>query len=95
MITCPCCKGFGHLDVDETVHFTPSQQRIFDALRSRPRTCAELVDLLYAEREDGGPDFAATTVHVFVNQMRGKLKPHGMTIRSGGGPGAVYRLEAL
>jgi hypothetical protein len=95
MIVCPCCKGEGHISATEDVSLTPLQRRIYDALATRPRTNIELQDAMYGDRPDGGPENGNTVVSVLVNQMKHRLRPHGMTVRSTGGPGALYRLEAL
>lgn len=66
------------------VRLSPRKAIYIDALyRARNRggiqTRAELMDAVYADKEDGGPDdFVTGSVH--LNQIRKKIEPVGWTI---------------
>jgi hypothetical protein len=53
-----------------------------------------IITFAYADREDGGPLWADTSVHVQIHKINKKLaKLTGQRIKaSSGGPGATYRL---
>lgn len=79
----------------------PVSQKIFDALTRRPYglTCHELVDAVYGDREDGGPDWARSSISVTVMRMNRWFakQGHSLRVRSrstgrGGGPGSRYQI---
>lgn len=77
------------------VHLSPLEYRIYDIVRKSkygipgPR----LIDRVYADREDGGPDTAATSVYVTIKKANRKLKPAGIKIAgTTPGRGAVYKI---
>lgn len=59
---------------------SPTQERILSALAARPMGTAELVNAIYGDREDGGPDSAVGAVKVQICLMRRKLVPEGWDI---------------
>lgn len=94
MKCCPTCgREFApEIDVGGTV-----RQRVFDTIARHTARGGigrrELVDAIYADDPNGGPDTdKCVTVHVYhINQL---FKKRGLSlrIRSTGGIGAVYRL---
>lgn len=75
--------------------------RVVDALyRAKPRMVAieALIDQLYWDDPNGGPDNAAASVVVMVSKLRRKLRTIGWTItdsRMGRGTPGRYRLEPI
>lgn len=47
-----------------------------------PLTTTELVDGIYGDREDGGPEFADKVVHVATWHARQRLSPLGLSLCS-------------
>jgi hypothetical protein len=99
MIPCPCCGGRGEIEERAPVELVGLQFKIFDEVRRHPHgiDTPKLVDCIYADRIDGGPDSALKTIHVMVWQLNRKLAKAGLrvanTARSGGG--GVYKLQRL
>jgi hypothetical protein len=95
-ITCPCCGGSGQIEEQGPVPLTPLQFKIYDAVwRSKygidSRT---LIDRIYADRIDGGPDNPRNAICVTIKNMNLRLATVGQSI--GGttrGRGSVYRLQ--
>ncbi len=62
----------------------------------RPVSGAAILDWLYGDREDGGPDWAADCVRAFVCRLRAALRKIGAPVEIvtvwGGGYGMVWRL---
>ena len=71
------------------------KQAIYDYIAVHPEgvTRAQIMDAIYGDREDGGPESGAI-VSVHLNKMRPVLHAAGLEIISpwGLGPGAGYRL---
>jgi hypothetical protein len=70
------------------------RQRIVDVIANRPDgvTRAELLDVVYADDVDGGPD-NANTIAVLIKHANEDLKPQGFRIEpTWRGRGARYRL---
>jgi hypothetical protein len=70
------------------------RQRIVDAIANRPAgiTRAELLDVVYADDVDGGPD-NANTISVLIKRANAELAPQGYRIEPAWrGRGARYRL---
>lgn len=92
---CPCC---GHaIDGSEKLsaavavaaaHASPQERRILFFLAKRfgsrvPTT--SLIDYLYADDQNGGPENAERVLRVVNCRLRKKLRPVGLTIRGYGG----------
>ena len=106
-ILCPCCLR--PLEAGQTVEMThlldarmPAQHRtLIEALiKAYPRrvTLDHLVDRLYGDDIDGGPDDPKQVIRAHVVRLRKKLPKYGWTIpknNSGRGVNGTYRLEAL
>lgn len=77
--------------------FTPSELRIVSLLYDRrygaPVTTREIVDALYGDDPDGGPEYTHGCVEKFLCDARRKLAPMGCGIRAAWGRG--YRLVRL
>lgn len=94
MTVCPCCKR----------PFPPSiavqgriRQRLVDLVAGRPDgiTSSELMDLLYADDPNGGPE-NPVVVRSHVYQANKGLAQHGYTIKAHHpGSGARYKLVEL
>jgi hypothetical protein len=70
------------------------RQRIIDVIAARPDgiTRAELLDVVYGDDIDGGPD-NANTISVLIKHANEDLKPQGFRIEpTWRGRGARYRL---
>ncbi|MCJ8518989.1 hypothetical protein ABID21_001894 [Pseudorhizobium tarimense] len=100
--TCPCCKGFigeaAPLDqVMESVT-QPSRRIILEMLASKPGSPVlrdRILDRLYGDRADGGPDTGDHVVKAMVSQLRRQIEPFGWTVtgsRGGSGNLAQWRL---
>ncbi len=75
----------------------PVRQRIVDAIASRPDgiTRAELLDVVYADDIDGGPD-NPNTVSVLIHHANEELAARGYRIEPAWrGRGARYRLTEI
>jgi hypothetical protein len=74
----------------------PIRQRLVEVIANRPNgiTSSELMDLVYADDVDGGPDCVGT-VAALVFHVNKQLAPQGYRIISRGGPGARYHLRKL
>lgn len=73
-------------------------ERIFRALfiaRERGLTNREIANIIYADREDGGPLGADKSINGMVWQLRRKIIPHGATVDADYGPCSRYRLVSL
>lgn len=95
MMTCPLCEGTGKSLERSPVPLTNMQFRIFKIVRGSPHGIEgrRLIDRVYADQRDGGPDFASRSVHVQICKMNGRLKAVGLQIKATArGRGGVYRL---
>lgn len=74
----------------------PVKRRIYDCLRRHPHGVSRdgIIEYVWANDPSGGPE-SYNTVAVHVCAMRKALKSAGLTIKSRGGPGALYRLVSL
>lgn len=64
----------------------------------RATTKAHLVDALYAEDPNGGPETASMVIGVHLSRLRRRLPAYGWTIpqcSAGRGAQSRYRLEPL
>jgi DNA-binding response OmpR family regulator len=74
----------------------PIKRRIYEFVAAHPEgvTRQQIIDSVYADDIDGGPEFA-NVVSVHVKAMRPILEREGLTITCARGPGATYRLREL
>lgn len=88
---CPCCKRV----LPETLTIGGRmRRRLLDYVGNHPEgvTVWQIMDALYADRPDGGPE-RHNVISVTVKQMNRFLVPQGYRIRGTGGPGSRYFLE--
>jgi len=92
---CPCC-GQVVLPPPARLHLTPQQQRIWDAVKLRPRTTEELRAVLYGGYARAPVEKA---VHVVVYQLNRRLQPFGIKLRNPGRRDSAmwtrYQIEEL
>lgn len=92
-VLCPYCRRPypPELNVGGSV-----RQRLVDTVANRPDgiTRSELLDTLYANDPNGGPDYP-NTISVLVHFANMKLSKLGYRIKGSGGPGSRYFLEEL
>ncbi len=74
---------------------SPMQRAMIAVLRDGPVRTTSLIDTLYGDREDGGPECAYTSVRVQIHKMRARLSACGIEIETvGEGRGtAGYRVR--
>lgn len=97
-IICPCCAGKGEIEGDAYELLTPMQKRIYAAIRDNAGKLGgeRLINMLYGDRFDGGPDYPWDSIHVTIHNMNKLLAPLGQRIRaSRRGPGATYMIAAI
>jgi hypothetical protein len=73
-------------------------QRIYDFVAKHPEgvDTARIVDHVYADRLDGGPEWSNNTVHTLICKLNHKyLAAHGLRIKGRGGPGSTYTLQQI
>ena len=77
------------------VHLTKSEARLVLALkgRNRPVTRSAILDALYGDRPDGGPDWAESNVQVFVSRIRAKIRQAKLPWSLIAIPGIGYELR--
>jgi hypothetical protein len=91
---CPCCGQ----DIPPALKVTGTvRQRAVNLIAGRRNGISlnELIELIYADRPNGEPDFAASSIKTTIHYANRALQPQGYRIRSTLGPGARYRLERL
>lgn len=103
--TCPCCGGY--IGEAAPVAFVAErlpvghQARVFEAFSrrvGRPFTKESLIQTMYGDRSDGGPETADNIVSIQVLRLRTFLEQYGWTITSEGrgrGNKVFYRLIPL
>jgi hypothetical protein len=95
MQNCPTC---GQIIPPEVCHIFPRighKRTIYELLRRRLEgVTAEIIkDVMYSNDPNGGRE--SNTLGVILSEMRKELKPHGLTINCGSGPGGIYRLTTI
>jgi len=96
---CPCCGSELIEPLTSTVSltFAPRQQKVYDLIRRAGKTGLtpnQLVDRVYGNDPDGGPDDPYRCVMVAISQVNSKIRPLGMEIRrrGWGGPRVLVSL---
>jgi hypothetical protein len=82
---CPQC-GQVVLPPPARMRLSPQQQRIWDAVRERPRSTDELRALLYGSYAIAPAD---KTLHVVISQLNRRLRPYGVKLRN---PQTAYHI---
>ena len=83
---------------DVRINLSYMERRMFEAVERAGTvgiTMPELLALMYGDREDGGPLQADASLRTRAYQLRKRLKPWGLTVKSKGGPYARYFLKRL
>ncbi len=94
-VTCPCCEGRGTVPDITPVDLTPNQRKLFNCVKAAKGSIGghALVERMYGDRHDGGPEDALNAVHVTINQMNKRLAKVNLKIRAQSrGPGSTYRI---
>ena len=98
-VTCPCCAGAGTIDTAAPVALTPTQFRIWDAVRQSRYglTAPEIAARIYADRYDGGPLHAKTCIYLTIRAANLRLQSAGVVIASTAPHtrGAVYKIQPI
>jgi DNA-binding response OmpR family regulator len=103
--SCPCCGSdigeAASLDAVAEAVSSPTRNTILEMLArniGRPVRRDTMIDRLYGDRPDGGPDAASSILMVQVSRLRREIEPFGWTVSNGkGGAGdrAQWRLIPL
>ena len=90
------CAHCGSIIPPKTVFRKNSvKQRILDYIaRHAGCTVSEIMDAVYADDSDGGPD-SPNVIASHLSQMRPRLADCGLGIKSRTGPGATYELYQI
>jgi hypothetical protein len=94
-IPCPCCQGAGEIEELAPVDLPPMQFKIYDIVRKAKHGISgpRLINKVYEHRRDGGPEYAAISVHVQVINLNKKLAVVGQRVNATHrGTGGVYKL---
>lgn len=91
---CPCCDQ--ELPIRNDLVFSDSynavfkdgkcaeltglQYKIISVLRRRNLTIIEIIDSIYSDREDGGPETAKSVIACSIRAMNARLKPLGIKV---------------
>ena len=88
-----CCPTCGRGFAPEVDLGGPVRQRIYDFIVKHPEgvTRKQVIDSVYADRIDGGPEWA-NGISVLIRLINKQLAGSGFKIKSRGGPGSVYKL---
>ena len=95
-ILCPCCEGRGTIEEESPVLLTPMQLKIYNIVRKSKHGIIgpELVSKIYADRIDGGPDWASVSMCVQIKNMNMRLAVVREKIKADTrGKGGRYRLH--
>ena len=93
---CKCC---GHPIPPSSVEaaLTPMERQLYTYVKRAGTvgiTNRDLMDLLYANDPSGGPE-SSNIISVVTKNIRKKINPLGLTIKSTGGPGSRYYLNVV
>lgn len=96
---CPKC-GFPVVNDELAWLFRGKQRRIYETVAAAGTygiARERLVEMIYADEINGGPDDPCSSVTVTISQvLNPRLAPHGLKIKAGSGSGAnPYRLVTL
>ncbi len=103
--SCPCCGNTiataAPVDMVKDKISRGHNERIFSLLASRLGRFVSkdaIVEHIYGDDPDGGPDRADHVVSVLVNKLKNSIEPYGWTIKSigrGSGNKAHYSLAPI
>lgn len=99
-VTCPCCLGRGKVELKEPppVPMASLPAQLYRVVKAKPGLLGanQIVEVLYADDIDGGPEEAVKCVHVMINRMNKLLAGVGEKIKADRrGPGATYSIVKL
>lgn len=92
---CPCCGSQVRVDywVAALDSLTPQERDIVKIVKRRPGLrAAALADVIYANRIDGGPLWAADITRRLLLRARRKMAPFGFRLWAGHGSRSGYRI---
>lgn len=95
MVVCPCCAGKGEVEDIAAVPLSRRERKIIAAAERAGHIgipTSHLVDLIYADDPDGGPEGASKVVNVQICRLNKKLAAVGRRIQATGSVGSVYRM---
>jgi hypothetical protein len=95
MIRCPHCHQPMPIGLPEGLYLTPRERIIIDKIRHAGdygSSAEELIDAIYRDRADGGPENASRCLWTAIDRLKKKLAPYGFQIK-GRGPSGCYTLE--
>lgn len=83
---CPCCgQETGSASINLAFLFSGYRRRIVEALlESNGKTVRQLVDLVYYDDPNGGPDAPEATIYSQITHINRVLRKHGFTIERRG-----------
>jgi len=89
----------GEIEEESPVPLPPMQLKIYNAVRTSRYglTAMQLVSRVYADRIDGGPEWAQTSVNVQIMNLNKRLSVIGQRVKANarGGQGARYTLHVV
>lgn len=99
-MACPCCGGKGKVELRKPlpIQLAPIQSRIYRAVQAAPDAIGgqKLIEIVYSDRRDGGPESATACIHTLINQMNKRLAKVGEKLCADRrGAGATYRIVKL
>ena len=95
---CPCCQQPVTLDpmAEARAALAPLQRAVLDAVLRRPGLSRdEIMDRVYSEDPNGGPDCGSSVIGAHLYQANKRLQRFGFRITCGSGRRTGYRLERL
>lgn len=65
-----------------SMHFAqyPRFKLVVTLILAGPKTAEELFDFIYAHRDDGGPEYGAKQIAIFLSQIRDVVREIGLEI---------------
>jgi hypothetical protein len=95
-IPCPCCGGAGSISPASPVPLTQMEFAVWDAVRRSTYglDAAAIATKVYADRIDGGPEYAKTCIYITIRRANRRLKAVGQQIVSTNrNRGSTYRIQ--
>jgi hypothetical protein len=96
VVRCPCCNGSGEIESASPVPLAPMEFAVWDAVRRSKYgiDAAAIAAKIYADRYDGGPEYAQTCIYLTIRRANRRLKAVGQQIVSSNrNRGSVYRIQ--
>ncbi|RJT42032.1 winged helix family transcriptional regulator [Mesorhizobium waimense] len=87
MSACPCCgfrEGTGSpVEIGKTIRLTRKERALFAIFAGnfgKFLSAGEIVDVLYADDPDGGPEMAENSLSVGMRNFKEKIRARGLDI---------------